>query len=362
MIKIVKQNEVSKKQSILIMLGAIAIAFVISGIVIAAFGKNPFQVFAGMVQGALLKPYGIKQTLNKAIPLVVLSLGVSIAFKMKFWNIGAEGQFYFGAIGATFCVTYFPNLPAYILLPLMMVVAMLFAGIYALIPALLKVRFGASETLVTLMLNYIAVIFVDVLQSGVWKSADYMGRNHVAKYPENALLPKLFGVHIGWIFALILAVIVYILLKKTKLGYEISVLGENERTARYAGMNVTKIVILAAVLSGGICGIAGMLQATGYEGTMTDTMSGGFGFTAIITAWLANLSAPIIIVVSFLFAALLRGSEAIESSMKMSPAIAEIIQGIILFCVLGSHFFTNYKVIISKRVKTSAEKGAEKND
>jgi simple sugar transport system permease protein len=170
-------------------------------------------------------------------------------------------------------------------------------------------------------------------------------------FTENAILPKVFGIHIGFIIALILAVIIFVLLKKTKLGYEIAVIGENETTAKYAGINTAKVLFITLFISGGICGIAGMIQASGIEKTLTDQISGGLGFTAIITAWLAKLSAPIILVVSFLFAMLLQGGAYLQVSMQIPAAISEVIQGIILFFVLGSEFFIQYKIVFSSKIK-----------
>ena len=170
----------------------------------------------------------------------------------------------------------------------------------------------------------------------------------IYKYTENSTLPTVFGIHIGWIIALVLVVLVYILMKYTKFGYEIAVLGENPDTAKYAGMSVTRTLILAVLLSGGICGLAGMVEATGSATRLGDSISGGLGFTAIITAWLAKLSAPMILVASFLFAVLLQGGSML-TVMGLSSATGEVIQGIILFFVLASEFFLNYEIVYKRK-------------
>ena len=278
-----------------------------------------------------------------------MSLGVSIAFKMKFWNIGAEGQFYMGAFGATLVWMLCPDLPIYVMLPLMALAAIVSGGLFALIPAILKHKLGTSETLVTLMLNYIAIKWITYLSLGPWKDPGEGGQAKIYAFTENARLPEVFGVHIGWIVALILVVAVYILMRFSKFGFEIAVLGENPDTARYAGMNVTKTLIIAVLLSGGICGLAGMLQATGSEGRLGDNISAGLGFTAIITAWLAKLSAPMILVSSFLFAVLLQGGSSLGALTNIPASVAETIQGIILFFVLASEFFTNYKIVFKRK-------------
>ena len=197
-------------------------------------------------------------------------------------------------------------------------------------------------------MNYIAIKWVTYLQYGPWKDPAEKNMPKIFKYTENSTLPKLFGVHIGWIIALVLVVLVYIMMKYTKFGFEISVLGENAQTARYAGMNVTRTLILAVLLSGGICGLAGVIQATGNEGRLAADISAGLGFTAIITAWLAKLSAPMILVTSFLFAILLQGGAYLQVAMQIPASVSGVIQGIILFFVLASEFFTNYKIVVCK--------------
>lgn len=349
MLQIVKKQEMSPRNAVLLRIAMVLVALIAAGLIILLLGYNPITVYANIVKGAVTNKYRFTQTINKAIPLVILSLGVAVAFKMKFWNIGAEGQLYMGAIGATFVAIFHPELPIYIMLPLMMIVGIICGGLWALIPALLKSSLGTSETLVTLMMNYIAQKIVTYLEIGPWKDPAAHGFPKIATFGENAILPKVFGVHIGWIIALVLVVVVHILLKHTKLGYEISVLGENPQTARYAGMSIPKILIVSVFISGGLCGLVGMMQASAIENTLTDNLSGGLGFTAIITAYLAQLSAPAILVVSFLFAILLQGGAFLQVSLQIPAAVAEVIQGVILFFVLASEFFTCYKIVYRRR-------------
>ena len=345
MLKIVKKEELSSKKAILVRISAVFYALIASAIIMTIIGYNPLEIFANIVVGSTGTEFRLIQTINKAIPLTVLSLGIAVAFKMKFWNIGAEGQFYLGALGATFIGLNFPDLPPYILLPLMMIVGFVMGGLWCLVPAILKSKLGTNETLVTLMLNYIAIKWVSYLQYGPWKDPAAHGFPKIAKFSENGVLPEVFGVHIGWIIALILVVLIHILLTKSKLGYEIEVLGENENTARYAGMNVYKTLVIGAMISGGLCGLTGMMQASAIEHSLTDSLSAGLGFTAIITSWLARLSAPAIVIVSFLFSMLLQGGAYIQSALQISSTVAELLQGIILFFVLGSEFFINYKIV-----------------
>jgi simple sugar transport system permease protein len=283
-------------------------------------------------------------------------MGILVAFKMKFWNIGGEGQIMMGAFGATLVALNLPEtLPLPLMLLAMAVVSILCGAIWAFIPAFFKAKFGTNETIFTLMMNYIAIKFVTYLQFGPWKDPEFGGFPKVASFPENAVLPSIFGVHIGWMIAILTIGAVYVFIRHTKRGYEISVVGESLDTARYAGMNIKAIIITAMLISGGLCGLAGMIQASAIEKTLTYTISAGYGFTAIITAWLGRLSAPVVGVVCFLFAMLLQGSSYIQASMAIPASVADVIQGVILFFVLGSDFFLQYKVTIRDKKSEKEE-------
>jgi simple sugar transport system permease protein len=264
-IRIVARTELSGSGEKLLRVAAALAAILASGIIIAIMGYNPFDVFGRIISGSLGSAYRFRETVNKAIPLTVLSLGTAVAFRMKFWNIGQEGQFFMGAYGASIIAFAFPSLPAPILLPMMAVAGLIFGGLWSMIPALLKISFSTNETLVTLMLNYIAIRWISFLQYVAWKDPQALGFPKIASFSSNAVLPRLFNIHIGWIIALCLAALLYIVLKKTKFGYEIDVIGESEATARYAGMGVFRITVIAIALSGGLCGVAGMMQASAIE-------------------------------------------------------------------------------------------------
>ena len=349
MLRITAKPEVSGFREILLRIAAACAAIFASMLIMALMGFNPFEIWGNIFSGSLGSVYRFRQTVNKAIPLSVLSLGTAIAFRMKFWNIGQEGQFYLGAFGASWAAFSFPDVPAPLLLPLMFVAGMVFGAFWAFIPAVLKTHFSTSETLVTLMLNYIAIKWVSFLQyNGPWKDPQGLGFPKMASFSSNGILPSLFGIHIGWIITLCLAVLMYILLKRTKLGYEIDVIGESVATARYAGMGVFRITITAIALSGGLCGIAGMMQASAVEHSLSDQLSGGLGFTAVITTWLARLEPPAILLVSFLFSLLIQGGNFLQSSMQISSSISLVLQGIIIFFVLGSEFFIRYRFVWDK--------------
>ncbi|GHV94691.1 ABC transporter permease [Spirochaetia bacterium] len=349
MLRIAARAEVSSLQENLLRVAAVCIALVASGLIMALIGYNPLEVFGKILAGSLGTAYRFRETVNKAIPLSVLSLGTAIAFRMKFWNIGQEGQFYLGAYGAAMIAFAFPNLPSPLLLPLMVLAGLVFGGLWALIPALLKIRFSTNETLVTLMLNYIAIKWISFLQYAMWKDPQALGFPKIAPFSPNAVLPSFLGIHIGWLITFVLTALLYLLLKRTKLGYEIDVIGESEATARYAGMSVFRITVTAIVLSGGLCGLAGMMQASAVERSLSDQLSGGLGFTSVIVAWLSRLEPSAILIVAFLFSLLIQGGNFLQSSLRIPASISQVLQGIIIFFVLGSEFFIRYRLVWGNR-------------
>ncbi|MDF2891745.1 MAG: rbsC [Clostridia bacterium] len=347
-IRAIKKSEPSRIKAAMIRIGAIILALIASSLFILLLDLNPADVYMKMVQGAFGTAYRARETFVGAIPLVITSLGIAIAFRMQFWNIGGEGQIAMGAFAASFVALQMSYLPKPILLLLMILAGVLAGGIWALIPAFFKAQWGTNETIVTLMMNYIGLKWIMYLQYGPWKDPNSLGFPKIANFTDNAILPKLFGVHIGWVIALLLVAAIYIFLKHTKKGYEIAVIGESIDTARYAGINIKRTILIAILLSGGLCGLVGMIQASAVNNTLSVEVTGGIGYTAIITAWLASLSAPVILLVSILFAALLEGGSYIQTVFGIPQSAAQIMQGIILFFVLGSEFFVRYKFIFVK--------------
>ncbi len=346
--RITKKPEVSRKEEIKIRALSILFALITSGLFILILSHNPFEVFAGMADGALGNPHRLKSTIIKAIPLVITSLGISVAFKMKFWNIGGEGQILMGAYLATVVYRIFPDLSRPLMLFLMIIAAMIGGGLWALIPAFFRAKWRTNETIITLMMNYIALKWITYLQYSAWKDPSAMGFAKIAPYGENAILPKLFGIHIGWVITIALILVMYFFMNYSKMGYEIAVLGESENTANYAGINVPKTIITAVFISGALCGITGFVQATGVSGNLSVQLTAGVGFTAIITSWLSNLKVPVILVVSFLFAALVQGASYIQIAFGIPDAASTILQSLILFFVLGSEFFIRYRISFKK--------------
>ncbi|QAT44052.1 ABC transporter permease [Aminipila luticellarii] len=356
MLKITKRDNLNKNQEMLIRALAICLSIVCSGLILLIFGLNPVNIFQAIIDGSLGTELRIQQTIIKAVPLVITSLGILVAFKMKFWNIGGEGQIVMGALAAAFVALHFGDLPKPLMLLFMMIAAMLAGGFWAFIPAVFKAKMGTNETIFTLMMNYIAIKFVTYLQYGPWMDPNANGFPKIAPFPENAILPSVLGVHAGWILAILCTVLIYFLMKYTKLGYEITVVGESFETARYAGMNINKIIIVAMMISGGLCGLVGMIQASAIEKTLVSGISCGYGFTAIITAWLARLNAVATLFACLAFAMLIQGGAYIQLAMNVPSAVASVVEGTILFFVLGSEFFLQYRVNLAGKTDRRSKK------
>ncbi|HPW99269.1 MAG TPA: ABC transporter permease [Sedimentibacter sp.] len=348
-IRTVKISERSNKDTINIRIIAFVSALTAGGIFILVLGYNPLELYGTIISGAFRSKMAAQATIRFMIPLLMSSLGVALAFKMRFWNIGAEGQIIAGAVCASYFALYHDNWPHFLLLIVMFLAGAIGGGLWGLIPAYFKSKYDTNETLFTLMLNYIALYVITYLRDGPWKDPGSSGFPKIARFTPNAQIDKVLGVHFGWIIALILVFLVYIYLKYTKHGYEISVVGESKSTARYAGMDVRKIILRTMIISGGICGITGMIQAAGSDMTLASSVAGGVGFTAIIVSWLANLNPFGILLVSFLFSVLEKGSSVMQSTYGLSTYFAGVLQGIILFFILGCEFFIRYKFVLTKK-------------
>lgn len=349
LIRTVKRAERSKMEITRLRIIAFILALMAGGLFILLIGYNPVELYGTIVSGAFRSKMAIQATVKIMIPLLMASLGVTLAFKMKFWNIGAEGQIIMGAVFSSYFALFYSHWPHFILLIVMFTAGFIGGGLWGLIPAFFKTKFNTNETLFTLMLNYIALHVISYLRDGSWKDPGSSGFPKIARFVANAQLDKVLGIQFGWIIGLILAILIFVYMKYSKHGYEISVVGESQSTARYAGMNVRRVVLRTMLLSGGICGITGVIQSAGSDMTLASSVAGGVGFTAIIVAWLANLNPLGILLVSFLFSILEKGSSVMQSTFGLSTYSAAVLQGIILFFILGSEFFIRYKFVLKSK-------------
>ena len=352
--RMVKRDHISVGKAWAIRLIAVALSLVVAALVIVAVTKqNPIEVYLGIIDGAVGSNRRIWVTIREMMVLLCIAIGLTPAFKMKFWNIGAEGQIIMGGIFASYFALFHANWNHWLLVIVMFLAGAIGGGLWGLIPAWFKTRYDTNETLFTLMLNYIALNVIVFLREGAWRDPGSQGYAKIARFNKNAALDKVFGIQFGWVIALILVVVIAVYLNRSKQGYEISVVGESQETARYAGMNVKKVVLRTMFLSGAVCGIGGMVQATGSDVTLTTAVAGGVGFTAIIVAWLAQLNPPVILLVTFLFSVLEKGSSVVQSSFGLSSDCADVL-GIILFFILGCELFIRYQFVFRGKGGTRA--------
>jgi ABC-type uncharacterized transport system permease subunit len=335
----------------LVSLAAVFFALVLGGVVIAISGGNPFMSYAHIAQASFGSLGVFSDTLVKATPLILVGLACAIAFRMRLWNIGAEGQFYLGAFGAS-VVVLLPMLPEdaspWIFIPTMILMAMLAGAIWGFIPGYLKARFNVNEVISTLMLNYIAVAWNNYFIYAVWSEGGFQMSK---MFQKNAWLPRLsdfaaqipfsrgLTTHLGLVFGIIAAVVVWLILYRSRWGYEIRLIGDNPEAARYAGIDIKRNTILVMAVSGALAGLAGMSEITGVVHRLQGAISPGYGFTGIIIAWLAKLNPLAVVLVSVLFGALILAGREIQPS-----GIPKMIQGIILVSLIASDFFLRYRI------------------
>lgn len=349
---IVKREPLAWYYSLAIRAAAVILALIVSAVIITLLtDKNPLAVYASMIDGAFgmdLRIWGLFQEL--AI-LLCISLAVTPAFKMKFWNCGAEGQVLIGGLATVSVMMFLGNkLPLPLLIVVMLAASILAGIIWAVFPAICKAYWGTNETLFTLMMNYVAIQLVSFFLKTFVKT----GSGVLFPMPEFGL-PVLFGHQylLNIIIVAVLTIVVYIYLKYTKQGYEIAVVGESENTANYIGINVKKVVIRTLVVSGALCGIAGLLLVGGTNHTISAETAGGRGFTAIMVSWLAKFNPIFMVFTSFLIVFLQKGSQQVSTDFRLPQAISDIVTGIILFFIIGCEFFLQYKIAITKNGKES---------
>ncbi len=367
-IHIVKRDSCALHKRIMLYVSAVFIALFAGAVILLAIGVNPIDYYYRMfTMGMVGNRIAYKTFINylkEFVPLVLTSVALSLAFKMRFWNIGGEGQFIMGAIASGFVALKFgPALPSAVTLILMCVSAMAVAGVYGLIAALLKVRFGTNETLMTLMMNYIALYILYFIgeTKADWNLflSEESVRPVFKSFSENAAFPSIplggkFELNIAVILAFVVGAVVYVYLRHTKDGYEISVVGDSMGTANYAGMKVKSIILRTVFLSAALIGLAAAFKV-GTAGVLSTTITGDVGWTGIIVAWLAQLSTPVIFAVSALICVLQHGSTIAASVFPaVDSSFANMLQGIILFLVLAADFFIRFKVaVVKKGAKTN---------
>lgn len=359
-LRLEKRMEPSRAANILVPILSVVLALLAGAVLLMLAGVSPLETYRAMLEGAFGSTYAISETLVRATPLMLTGLAVSIAFRMLFWNIGAEGQLAMGAFAAAgvalFLPQAVPGLPGWTLLPLMALAAFAAGAAWGLIPASLKAFLGVNEIITTLMLNYVAILWIQYLYYGPWKDPKGFGFPGTAPFPEAGWLPRLKDtpwlpqlidtgrVHYGLGLAILAAILIWIVLDRTRWGYEIKVIGENPRAARYAGISIVRNILLVMILSGGLAGLAGFSQVSAVSHRLQQGIVIGDGYTAIIVAWLAGLNPFGVLLVALLLAGLFVGGDQIQITMGLPASVALVLQGAILFFVLGGNFFTQYRI------------------
>lgn len=354
-IHIVKRDGVSQLKAWGIRIIAVLIALIVCGILtLFMTGENPFSVYATMLDGAFGTSRRIWNLLQSLAMLLCVSLAVTPAFKMRFWNIGAEGQVLIGGLATAACMILLGGKIPNALLILVMIIASMAAGaIWALIPAVFKAKFNTNETLFTLMMNYVGIQIVSYFAM-LWENPKGSGKVGIINQDgREGWLPMLGDKEylLNIIIVFVITVLMYVYLKYSKHGYEISVVGESENTARYIGINVKKVIIRTMLLSGAVCGIAGLLLVGGTDHTISANTADNRGFTAIMVSWLAKFNPIYMIFTSLLLVFFQKGAGEIATVFGLNQSFSDIITGIVLFFIIGSEFFINYEIKFHKTKK-----------
>ncbi len=362
---IVKRGALPWYQAWGIRAAAIVLALLFCALVTSlTTGENPLQVYSTMIYGAVGTPRKIWILGQNIALLLCVSLAVTPAFQMRFWNIGGEGQVLAGALAAAACMICLSDkLPNGALIAVMAVSSIAAGAIWGLIPAIFKAKWNTNETLFTLMMNYVATQLVAYFVI-IWESPKGSGKvGIINQATELGWLPQIgnYKYLLNIIIVAVLTVGMYIYLNYSKHGYEIAVVGESERTARYVGIKVEKVIVRTMLLSGAICGIAGLLLVGGTDHTISTTIAGGRGFTAVMVSWLAKFNPIFMILTSFLLVFLDRGAGEISTTFGLNHSFADILTGIILFFIIGSEFFITYKISFRRSAKNAEKEGGTAN-
>lgn len=358
MIQISKRGVISRKKSLAIRLAAIVIAIIVCAVItMATTGTDPFAVFSAFINGSFGTERKLWIFLQNTAILLIISLAVTPAFKMHCWNLGAEGQVLAGAMAAAACMVLLGDKASSDAIILCMIVSAIAAGaLWAGIPAFFKAKFNTNETLFTLMMNYVATQIVAYF-CVKWENP--VGSCTIGVINQSSMagwLPELGNKYLLVILvAVLMTAVVYFYLNYTKHGYEIAVVGESERTARYIGIKVPRVIIRTMLFSGAICGLAGLLLVGGIHHTVSTSLVGGQGFTAVMVSWLAAFNPVVMILTSALLIFMGSGANQLASSCGLNQSFGDILTGVLIFFIIGSEFFVQYKISFRKKNKEVSE-------
>ncbi len=360
-IRFEKREKLKPLQRFMIPVGSVLLALLFCGIMMALMGHNPFIAYKKLFFGGFGNFRNLTESVMLAIPLMFCSLGVSISFKMSLNNIGAEGQYMMGAFGATLVALYCPWIPPPLVLPAMFLAGFLCGGLWSVIAVAPKALWGVNETIITLMFNYVALLFCDYFLYGPWRDASPQttGLPYSSVFPAYARMSTLGNTRVTWalFIAVIAAIAIFLFFAKTTRGYQVRVIGANRRASEYAGMDIAKNIFLVMLFSGGLAALAGVSQVAGVVGRLQPNMAGGDGYAAITIAYLCKFNPLIVLIVSVLFGGLTQGGFSLQL-MGIPVQIVTTIQGLILFFVLGGEIFARNRLLITFNQKSTGVPGA----
>jgi ABC-type uncharacterized transport system permease subunit len=343
---------VAMRLTVSLMAGLAALLLVAVPVLFA--GGSPLEAYRLIIQGAFGSMFALSETLNRATPLILTGLAAAVAFRAKLWNIGAEGQLYIGAMAAVLIGSGVVQLPPALMLPTVMIAGFLAGGLMMVIPTMIKQRFGADEVVITLLLNFVVILLVQMLVEGPLKDPLALGWPQSVPLIAEAKLPKLLPrlrMHWGLIVGVVAAIMLWLMVRKTVLGFEIKAVGENKAAAKFAGIPVNATMLKVALISGGLAGLAGVGEVAGVKGYLSSDLSPGFGYSGIVVAMLAGLS-PIGTVIAAVFvAAVFVGADSMSRATGISNYLADLVVALSLLCVLVGSFFLRFRVRFEKSVR-----------
>ena len=339
----------SRRYKIAVTLASFLFAVPLIAIIFMVYGVNPIEAYSVVLNGAFGTYSRQAETITKSIPLMLCAVGLSLAFETKFFNIGAEGQFHVGAMFSTWVALNLSDLPGYLLLPLMAVAGFLGGWLWGLIPTLLKVLWKTNEVITTLLMNYISLKILAYLVYGPWRGADTWGFPYTSKFNTNAWLPVVEGTRLHYptlILAIIAALVIYLVVKRTRFGFETRIVGKNPDAAHYLGVNNLKVYVLVMLVSGGLAGLAGFGEVAGIQHRLRENISPGYGFTAIIVAWLGRLHPISTAFMAVVFGGLLVGGEMIQIKLNLPFATIQLFNGVFLLSILMGEYLLKNRIVL----------------
>jgi simple sugar transport system permease protein len=364
-IKVSDRAHITPTHTVLTLALSLAAGLVAISLIFIFFGVNPVFALKKIFVGSFGSAYGFKETITKAIPLILIGTGLALAFRAKFWNIGAESQLLMGAIFATWVgLNWCPHLPAPVAVPLIFLAGFLGGAFWGVIPAFLKIKFAINEVISTLMLNYICAELLTLLIVGPWKGKTKFGFPYTDDLPASAILGLIPGSRIHYvtlIVAILVALTLTLLVYWTRFGYEVRVIGENPEAGKYAGIDFFSTTLVIMAISGGVAGLAGVGEVAGIHHYLSypASISSGYGYTGIIVAWLAKLNPLFVIVSGLFFAGILVGGDAIQISLGLPAATVQVFNGtLLIFLIMGDYFLKNkVRLRIGRQRRASVEEG-----